>query len=64
TRSILTVISGVILVVVLAYITTRLFGLRITGSEILNRTTPTLIDLGVALAAGGAAAFAHTRRSI
>jgi uncharacterized hydrophobic protein (TIGR00271 family) len=64
TRSILTVISGVILVVVLAYLTTLLFGLRITGTEILNRTAPTLIDLGVAMAAGGAAAFAYTRRSI
>jgi len=64
TRSIMTVICGVILVVVLAYLTTLLFGLRITGSEILNRTTPTLIDLGVAMAAGGAAAFAHTRQSI
>ncbi|NIP23782.1 MAG: DUF389 domain-containing protein, partial [Phycisphaerae bacterium] len=64
TRSILTVICGVILVMVLAYLTTLLFGLRITGSEILNRTSPTLIDLGVAMAAGGAAAFAHTRRSI
>ena len=64
TRSILTVICGVILVMVLAYLTTLLFGLRITGSEILNRTSPTLIDLGVAMAAGGAAAFVHTRRSI
>jgi uncharacterized hydrophobic protein (TIGR00271 family) len=63
-RSILTVIAGVILVVVLAYLITLLFGLRITGSEILNRTAPTLIDLGVAMAAGGAAAFANTRRSI
>jgi uncharacterized hydrophobic protein (TIGR00271 family) len=64
TRSILTAISGVILVVVLAYLTTLLFGLRITGSEILNRTSPTLIDFGVAMAAGGAAAFAYTRHSI
>jgi uncharacterized hydrophobic protein (TIGR00271 family) len=63
-RSIVTVIVGVILVVVLAYIITLLFGLRITGSEILNRTSPTLIDLCVAMAAGGAAAFAQTRRSI
>ncbi len=63
-RSIMTVTAGVILVVALAYIITLLFGLRITGSEILNRTSPTLIDLGVAMAAGGAAAFAHTRRSI
>lgn len=62
--SIVSVIAGIILVVVLAYFTTLLFGLRITGSEILNRTSPSLIDLGVAMAAGGAAAFANTRRSI
>ena len=62
--SILTIIAGVILVVSLAYLTTLLFGLRITGSEILSRTSPTVIDLAVAMAAGGAAAFAQTRRSI
>ncbi len=63
-RSILTVIAGTLVVVALAYIITLLFGLRITGSEILNRTAPTLIDLGVAVAAGAAAAFANTRKSI
>ena len=63
-RSILTVIAGVVLVVGFAYVSTLLIGLRVTGSEILNRTAPTLLDLGVAVAAGGAAAFAYTRRSI
>ncbi len=63
-RSIVTVISGAALVALLAYLITMLFGLRITGSEILNRTSPTLIDLAVAMAAGAAAAFANTRRSI
>lgn len=63
-RSALTVITGVTLVVVLAYGSTFMFGLRIVGTEILNRTSPSLIDLGVAMAAGAAAAFAHTRRSI
>jgi len=63
-RSILTVATGVILVMALAYFITLLFGLRITGSQILNRTAPTLLDLAVAMAAGGAAAFASTRRSI
>jgi hypothetical protein len=63
-RSLLTVSAGVLLVVALAYLITLLVGLRITASEILNRTSPTLIDLGVAMAAGGAAAFANTRRSI
>ena len=52
------------LVVGFAFASTELLGLRIAGSEILSRTAPTLIDLGVALAAGGAAAFAYTRRNV
>ncbi len=63
-RSILTVIAGVILVVGFAYVSILIIGLRITGPEILNRTAPTLLDLGIAVAAGAAAAFAYTRRSI
>jgi uncharacterized hydrophobic protein (TIGR00271 family) len=63
-RSLITVIAGVAMVVALGYLITLVFGMRITGSEILNRTAPTLIDLGVAAAAGAAAAFAHTRKSI
>ena len=63
-RSFLSVASGVLLVVVFAYATTRLFGLRIAGSEILSRTSPTLLDLGIAVAAGAAAAFSYTRQSI
>ncbi len=64
TRYIMTVIASVTLVVPLSFLITHLFGMQITGSEILNRTSPTLIDLGVAVAAGAAAAFAHTRKSI
>jgi uncharacterized hydrophobic protein (TIGR00271 family) len=63
-RSIFMVVTGVLLVVVLALVTTELIGLQIAGSEILSRTNPTLLDLGVAMAAGGAAAFAFTRKSI
>ena len=63
-RSILTLITGVLLVVFTAYISTRLIGLRIAGSEILSRTSPTLLDLGIAMAAGAAAAFSYTRKSI
>ena len=63
-RSLLTIISGVILVVFFSYLSTSLIGLRIAGSEILSRTAPTLLDLGVAMAAGAAAAFSYTRRSI
>ncbi|MEM7024822.1 MAG: DUF389 domain-containing protein [Pseudomonadota bacterium] len=63
-RSVLTVVTGTALVVTFAFVCTEVLGLRVAGSEILGRTSPTLIDLGVALAAGAAAAFAYTRRSI
>jgi len=63
-RSLVMLVTGIILVVQLAFATTQVLGLRIAGSEILGRSHPTLLDLGVAIAAGGAAAFAYTRRSI
>ena len=63
-RSVLSVVSGAVPVVVFSYASVILLGLRVAGSEILSRTSPSLIDLGVAMAAGGAAAFAYTRRSI
>lgn len=58
------VITGTMLVIVFAFICTEMIGLRIAGSEILGRSSPTLLDLGVALAAGAAGAFAYTRTSI
>ena len=33
-------------------------------TEIMSRVKPTLIDFGIAMAAGAAGAFANTRRSI
>lgn len=63
-RSIVMLLTGVVLVLLLAFAMTQILGLRIAGSEILRRSHPTLLDLGVAIAAGGAAAFAFTRRSI
>lgn len=63
-RSIITVAAGTGVVVAIAYTMSVLFGLRLTGSEIISRTAPTLFDLGVAIPAGAAAAFSQTRRSI
>ncbi len=63
-RSVLTVTAGTVFVVGFAYLATQIIGLRVIGSEVLNRTAPTLLDFGVAVAAGAAAAFAYTRRSI
>lgn len=63
-RSLLTVITGTLLVVGISAITAYAIGLRVVGAEILARTNPTLLDLGVAVSAGAAGAFAMTRRSI
>ena len=62
--SILSLFTGIVLVVAFAYLCTQVIGLRIAGSEILDRSAPTSLDLGIAMAAGAAGAFAHTRKSI
>ena len=64
TASILTVSCGAVLVVAIAFASTKLSGMRVAGPEILSRTSPTLLDLCIALAAGGAAAYAQTHRNI
>lgn len=63
-RSIFTTFKGVVLTVAVSYITALLIGLDTVESEILSRTNPTLIDFGIALAAGMAGAFTQTRRRI
>jgi uncharacterized hydrophobic protein (TIGR00271 family) len=63
-RSLITVITGVLLVIFVAFLCTSLIGLRFAGTEILSRTSPTLLDMGIATAAGAAAAFSYTRQSI
>ena len=63
-RSSLTFLSGVFLTVVLSWIIAVGIGFKTVDSEILSRTNPTLIDLGIAMAAGAAGAFANTRRRI
>lgn len=63
-RSGFTLFKGVLLTIVISIIITKLVGIRTFGPEIWSRTRPTLLDLGVALAAGGAGGFAFTRRSV
>ncbi|MCJ8282310.1 MAG: DUF389 domain-containing protein, partial [Rivularia sp. ALOHA_DT_140] len=63
-RSCFTLFKGIFLTIIISIIITKLVGIRTFGSEIWGRTSPTLLDLGVALAAGGAGGFALTRRSI
>ena len=62
--SLVRLILGILLTVIIAFISTEIIGFRIPESEILARTEPTLLDLGVAIAAGTAGAFAKIRRSV
>ena len=64
TRALFTLLTGILLVILIAYTTTEFLGLKVVGSEILARTQPNSLDLGVAVAAGTAAALANTRRRI
>lgn len=63
-RSGFTVFQGIVLTVVISWLTASIIGLRTVDTEILSRTNPTLVDFGIAMAAGMAGAFANTRRSI
>ncbi|MEM7595988.1 MAG: GNAT family N-acetyltransferase [Cyanobacteria bacterium P01_A01_bin.83] len=63
-RSSFTVLKGILLTIGVAWLVTSIIGLETVDSEILSRTKPTLIDFGIAMAAGAAGAFANTRRSI
>ncbi|MEL6911082.1 MAG: TIGR00341 family protein [Cyanobacteria bacterium J06631_6] len=63
-RSSLTLLKGVLLTVIASWLTASIIGLESVDSEILSRTNPTLIDFGIAMAAGLAGAFTQTRRSI
>ena len=63
-RSSFTLFKGIVLTIVASWLTTSIVGLETVESEILSRTNPTLIDFGIAMAAGLAGAFTQTRRSI
>lgn len=63
-RSFFTLLTGVLMTLFISIAIAYLVGLRTLNSEIMARVNPTLMDLGVALAAGAAGTFARSRRSI
>ena len=63
-RSLFTVFTGTILTIGVAFAITEAIGWKLFGSELMGRMAPSLLDLGVALAAGAAAAFAYTRPGV
>ena len=63
-RSFVTVLLGVITVVVTAALISSVLDITHVQSEILGRTTPNLIDLGIAVAAAVAGSFSMTRERL
>ncbi|SDJ88754.1 DUF389 domain-containing protein [Aliiruegeria lutimaris] len=63
-RALISILTGIVLVISIGYLCTTAVGLRVVGSEIVARTAPSTLDLMVALCSGAAAAFAHSRIGI
>lgn len=63
-RSSFTLLKGITLTILASWLTATFIGLKTVDSEILARANPTLVDFGIAMAAGMAGAFANIRRSI
>jgi len=63
-RSLLTIVIGTIVIITMAFLVSELIGWKLAGSELIARMSPSLLDLGIAVAAGAAAAFAYTRPGV
>lgn len=63
-RAAITMFAGVFVTMIVAGMVEKIIGLRGPTEQIMARTEPSLIDLGVAIAAGVAASLATTRRNI
>jgi uncharacterized hydrophobic protein (TIGR00271 family) len=61
-RALLTLMLGVVICVLLAMAVGHLVAFPSFGSEVMARTSPNLLDLGVALVAGAVAMFAKLRK--
>ena len=56
--------TGSVVAIALSALLARAIGLTILGSEVMSRTRPNLLDLGIAVAAGLVGGFARTRPGI
>ena len=63
-RSLGTIALGVLVVLGTAFLIASFLPVNIVGREIMARTSPNLIDLGIAIAAGIAGAFSLTRSRV
>jgi len=63
-RALVTLAAGAALSIAMSALLAKLFDLAVAGPEILARSHPNLLDLGVALAAGAIAGYARVRKSV
>jgi uncharacterized hydrophobic protein (TIGR00271 family) len=63
-RSAITIFLGVAVVIAISFLSARFIEIKVAGTEMLSRAFPSLLDLGVAMAAGAAGAFSMSRESI
>jgi len=63
-RSLFTVLAGTLLTIGAAFLITEVIGWKLAGPELIARMRPSLLDMGVAIAAGAAAAYAYTRPGV
>ena len=63
-RSLFSMVTGIVLVLGVSYGIASLVGFQLQGREILSRGNPNLLDLGIAIASGIAGAIALSRRKI
>jgi len=63
-RSLLTIVVGTNVIITMSFFVSEIIGWKLAGSELIARMSPSLLDLGIAVAAGAAAAFAYTRPSV
>jgi uncharacterized hydrophobic protein (TIGR00271 family) len=63
-KALTAIVVGTVLAIALALVVGYFVGLPEFGSEIISRSRPTLLDLGIAVAAGGISGFAKVQPKI
>ncbi len=63
-RAFLSILGATILALALSYLAGDAANIPQFGSEVLSRTQPNLVDLGIAVVAGGISSFAKVRKGV
>ncbi len=63
-RAFLSILGATVLSLILSYLAGNAANIPQFGSEVLSRTQPNLVDLGIAIVAGGISSFAKVRKGV